>query len=289
MRFRDVKSFPVFFFPWFYKNDYSQHRFLISFLLVIFHDVSHIRSEIFSMQFRSCAQLAAEKKEFLITKGKRQSVVHIFKMKKRFHCYCRPYFILFSVIQPTRTYNNENKNETTWRCHDPMNERAKGQSIGTRSKELNVVILYYSLSSSHNQSEVRICDVDAVVSRANCVTSNEVEKEEEKRKEEEPQGKMKVDDDVKFCAATVRPRRADTLRSSWQWTETFGIVCPGFTQPNSVKRRLCYRALANEPNGRPKSVSFSFCQTNELTFNKVNNSCCYCCCKLFVFLQGVAN
>ena len=65
------------------------------------------------MQFRSCAQLAAEKKEFLITKGKRQSVVHIFKMKKRFHCYCRPYFILFSVIQPTRTYNNENKNETT--------------------------------------------------------------------------------------------------------------------------------------------------------------------------------
>lgn len=76
---------------------------------------------------------------------------------------------------------------------------------------------------------------------------------EKKRKEEEPQGGggffFRVDF-AEFCAATARPRRADTLRSSWRWTETFGIVCPGFTQPNSVKRRRCYRALAYETNSR---------------------------------------
>ena len=46
------------------------------------------------------------------------------------------------------------------------------------------------------------------------------------------------------CAATARPRRAGTLRDRVGGGPKLGIVCPGFTQPSSVKRRPCYRALA---------------------------------------------
>jgi hypothetical protein len=141
-----------FFYSPFYKNDYSQHRFLISFPLVIFHDVSHIRSEIFSMQFRSCAQLAAEKKGIHNNKRKTSvSCSHIQNEEAISLLLSTLFHSFFCYTTDSYTYNNENKKETTWRCHDPMNERAKGQSIGTRSKELNVVIvILYIIPHPHH-------------------------------------------------------------------------------------------------------------------------------------------
>ena len=126
----------------------------------------------------------------------------------------------------------------------------------------------------------------------------DIRRRKKEKKEEEPQGgrKMKVFFfflfrwTVEFCAATARPRQADTLRSSWRWTETFGIVCPGFTQPNSVKRRRCYCAPANETNSRV--LFLLLFPTRFLATpldNKVYNSCYYYCyCRNEnVFLRGV--